>query len=334
MGIKKQKHGIILALDGGGLRSIFQIEILQKMQELFGSPNVWSQKIDLIAGSSFSGVLALSLAGRCEKANDLEEMYALFRKKTPSLIAPINLLNRLGSWIGLHDSVAQTQKRVQSFLKEVFNVDDTLSSLPQEVFLPLFDLNAKKAFYVQRQEALEDKYNYTLKDLAYTSMSFPGITPVKEIYTVNATEAFLGMDGMCIFGNVSLSAFTHARQKYPEIESWSVINIGVGTEPLGLSYKAVGKKGLLAWLPKLLPTTMRGDYSITEECMKQMVEIPSFRCENYIRINCPIQTPVKFYDAKSIKKFSKEVKTLFTTHPEKNTLLKQIQEAVDLLQRV
>ena len=51
----------ILALDGGGLRSLITVRLLQQLSD---SPSIsgWLDQVDLVAGTSSGGIIALGLA--------------------------------------------------------------------------------------------------------------------------------------------------------------------------------------------------------------------------------------------------------------------------------
>lgn len=51
----------ILCLDGGGLRGLFAAVVLQRLNAAAGMAG-WLDQVDLLAGTSIGGILALALA--------------------------------------------------------------------------------------------------------------------------------------------------------------------------------------------------------------------------------------------------------------------------------
>ncbi|MEW6337040.1 MAG: patatin-like phospholipase family protein, partial [Acidobacteriota bacterium] len=66
----------ILSLDGGGIRGIVTIVLMQRLARQAGLEG-WLDRADLIAGTSTGGLLALAIA----KGMDLAEMRELYETK-------------------------------------------------------------------------------------------------------------------------------------------------------------------------------------------------------------------------------------------------------------
>ncbi|HKK73083.1 MAG TPA: patatin-like phospholipase family protein, partial [Candidatus Krumholzibacteria bacterium] len=62
----------ILSLDGGGIRGVLSLQILRRLEELFGSP--LSDSFDLIGGTSTGSIIATGLALGWS-VDQLQEMY-------------------------------------------------------------------------------------------------------------------------------------------------------------------------------------------------------------------------------------------------------------------
>ena len=70
----------ILALDGGGIRGLITVVMMQDLAKEAGLTN-WLDKMDLVAGTSTGGILALAIA----KGVDLNLMRELYENKGKSV---------------------------------------------------------------------------------------------------------------------------------------------------------------------------------------------------------------------------------------------------------
>jgi patatin-like phospholipase/acyl hydrolase len=127
----------ILSLDGGGIRGILTAIILEKIVEEYPD---FLTKIDLIAGTSTGGILALGLAAGLSPTR-LRQFY----EEDAKLIFRDNLwdnLRDLGNARGAQYSSTNRQRTLQDILRETTGaVDLRLKDLATKVLISSFDLN-------------------------------------------------------------------------------------------------------------------------------------------------------------------------------------------------
>lgn len=93
----------ILALDGGGIRGVFSLMILQRVEALFraarGRPDlVLRDEFDFFAGTSTGAIIATMLAwGR-----SVDDILALYRTRGPEMFTKAGIFDRY--WTGLYDA--------------------------------------------------------------------------------------------------------------------------------------------------------------------------------------------------------------------------------------
>lgn len=124
----------VLSLDGGGIRGIVTVVLLQR---LAGEPDLegWLDQVDLIAGTSTGGLLALGLG----RGLDLAAIEDLYLSKGDEIFDDSWLDNvvDLGKVIGADYDL----KGLRTELRRVLGDTTTLGDLARRVLLTTFDLD-------------------------------------------------------------------------------------------------------------------------------------------------------------------------------------------------
>ncbi len=130
----------ILSLDGGGMRGIFTLKILQRLQKL--KPDFLS-KVDLFAGTSSGGIIALGLAdGR--RPIEILTLYRAFGpgvfRRWPPFIPPGLTLMAL-ALKAFWDAKYENNRLLKSQLSRQFPPDRKLGDLKKNVLVTSFLLD-------------------------------------------------------------------------------------------------------------------------------------------------------------------------------------------------
>lgn len=125
----------ILSIDGGGVRGLLVTVLLQQLDERVPG---WRQEIDLIAGTSTGGIIALGLA----HGLDTGRLRDLYVEKTPLIFRDTlwDDIRDLGRVIGAEYGIDHLRRA----LEEVFE-DTLLEELENRVLVPVFDLDNDEA---------------------------------------------------------------------------------------------------------------------------------------------------------------------------------------------
>ncbi len=121
----------ILSLDGGGIRGIVSVVLMQRISEVYPS---WLDKADLLAGTSTGGLIALGLA----EGKTLDQLKSLYVEKGKIIFDDswLDDLKDIGKSIGSDYSIENLEK----VLKEELS-NTKLKDLLKKVLIPTFCLD-------------------------------------------------------------------------------------------------------------------------------------------------------------------------------------------------
>ena len=124
----------ILSIDGGGIRGIVSVVLLQRLSREAGVEG-WLDNVQLIAGTSTGGLIALALAAGKSLA-EIRDMYVtkgadIFHRSVFRAIA------NMGSILGAKYDIANLERVIKPFLGET----TTLGNL-KRVLIASFDLDS------------------------------------------------------------------------------------------------------------------------------------------------------------------------------------------------
>jgi uncharacterized protein len=133
--IEREGRKKLLAIDGGGIRGVLALEVLQRIEDLLkaksGRPDfTLADYFDYIAGTSTGGIIAAGLA----IGMSVEEILAFYQDAAAQMFVKANLLRRL--------RYKFEDEPLAAKLKEVFAADTTLGSEKLQTLLLLVMRNA------------------------------------------------------------------------------------------------------------------------------------------------------------------------------------------------
>lgn len=256
----------VLSLDGGGLRGLITVRLLQQLQ---GEPSIagWLDKVDLVAGTSTGGIIALGLAA----GKPLEEIGALYHEKGPEIFDDSiwDNVRDIGKIVGADYS----SRPLRNELKEIFG-EKKLRNLKRKVAIPAFDLDNEHP--KQRKWKPKIFHNFGGRGTDKSEL----VARV-ALFTASAPTYFPSADGYIDGGvfanNPSMIALSQAiSRKNPDAERADineVVLLSVGT---GESLKYIrGKRldwGLAQWAEPLVDILMDGVAGISDYQCQQILE--------------------------------------------------------------
>lgn len=270
----------ILSLDGGGIRGIITTVLLQRLSSN-RSLEGWLDNVDLIAGTSTGGLLALGLA----RGLDLQVIRDLYEKKGAEIFDDSWFDNLMD--LGQISGAQYDNKNLQAELKQLFK-QTTLKQLSKKVLIPAFDLD-NEAHRSERTWKPKIFHNYPGKDSDGDELVYK-----VGLYTSAAPTYFPSVDGYVDGGvyanNPSMCALAQALDNRfgtpPALTDISLLSLGTGTS---LFYIEDDKKnehdwGFARWAKPLVSLMLDGVSGIADYQCKQLLN------EKYHRLS-PVFEP-------------------------------------------
>ncbi len=269
----------ILALDGGGIRGIFAARILARLDQAVPG---FLDHVDLFAGTSTGGIIALGLAAGIAPT----ELTGLYRDNGAKIFDDSwqDNLRDLGSLIGAqYDS-----RKLRLLLEQVFEqshgklrLDDLL---PRKVLIPAFDLDdgddskrksgkprSWKPKFFHNYPGPESDGDQKIVDVALRTSAAPTYFPASDGY----------IDGGVVVNNPSVAAIAQAindQTGQRNLADLRMLSVGTGFNP---NYIA-GRKldwGFGQWARPLISLMIDGSMGLSDYQCRQLLG------EQYHRIN-------------------------------------------------
>ena len=269
----------ILSFDGGGIRGVLSINLLDKIQKevlnLVKTSN-------MISGTSTGSLIALGLAygispSEISKMYSKENLEYIFDKSYSQISRPKYDNNHL-----------------KEVLLNIFPENLKLKDLGKLVVIPTFYLgdeyNSWKAIFYNNIPNSETE-NYRVVDVAMASSAAPVFFPSYDAH----------IDGGIIATDPSLASIIYAidKQLGKNIEKIRLLSFGTG-----YCYNSINedtsKWGVIEWLTKknpdipILAVTLEGNAQISKIFSKKILD------NNYYRVNPKMDNDVSMDDTKSI----------------------------------
>jgi patatin-like phospholipase/acyl hydrolase len=273
----------ILSLDGGGIRGIVTIVLMQRLARQAGLEG-WLDRADLIAGTSTGGLLALAIA----KGMDLAEMRELYETKGRVIFDDswLDDLRDLGKIAGADYDTRGLERE----LERVFG-DTTLAQLRRRVLVTAFDLDNEDPDAAKRRWKPKLFHNFPGRDRDGAALARK-----VGVYTAAAPTYFPSYEGYVDGGvyatNPSMCALAQAldrRQRRPAaLDDIVLLSLGTGT-PLTYIKGQELDWGFAQWARSLVSLMLDGVAGIADFQCEQLLG------ERYNRL-APAFPPGKVYD--------------------------------------
>jgi patatin-like phospholipase/acyl hydrolase len=254
----------ILSLDGGGIKGIVTTIIMQRLTR---APRIegWLEQVDLIAGTSTGGLLALALA----HGLDLQTIRELYEDKGPAVFHDTWLddVRDLGTLVGADYDTDVLERE----LARIFG-DTTLGDLDKRVLITSFDLDNEGAEGPRMwKPKLFHNYPGEDSDAAWLARKV-------GLYTAAAPTYFPTVDGYVDGGvyatNPGMCALAQSQDARwadrPAVDEVVLLSLGTGTS---LTY-IPGKRldwGYAQWARPLVALMLEGTAGIADYQCRQML---------------------------------------------------------------
>jgi len=278
----------ILSLDGGGIRGLITSIMLERLEERI--PGFLSQ-VDLIAGTSTGGLLALGLAYGISPT----QARSMYEDKGHTVFKDSFVGNILdaGNLIGASYPIGPLRDELMLQFGE-----RRLNELSKKVLISSFDLDNNpqnpeitrnwKAKFFHNYPGSDSDGEQTVVDVAIRTANAPSYFPIYQGY----------IDGGVIANNPSMCALAqalHPPTGGQELAKIALLSLGTGHNPhyLPIQY---GDWGALHWATKIITLVMEGSAGLADYQCKQLLG------QHYLRLNPILPYPISMDQVDEIPK--------------------------------
>jgi uncharacterized protein len=273
----------ILCIDGGGIRGVFAIAILQALEKEYNQPI--SALFDMIAGTSTGAIIAAA-AAMDKDMNEIEESYKQYGEKIFVRQAKLGLFKSVYS-----------DRYLRFLLKKAFG-DTQLAHIDKPLLIPAVDITHGKPFIHRSNYGHpgNDELSMHLWNSVLSSCSAPVYFPPN-----NVDNRYLSIDGGLWANNPSLVCLTEALDFFHKgMTDIKIMSLGTGLQKIDFTIDHEKYWGVRHWLPFHFPS-MKVTPKLLDLALHLSSESVSYHChlllkENYLRINEELGEEVPFDD--------------------------------------
>ena len=277
----------ILCIDGGGIRGVFAVAILQAIEKEFNGPVC--DLFDMVAGTSTGSIIASSVTLN----QDLSEMQMKYKKYGKKIF-------KRQAKLGIFKSVYSDRYMREYFQEAYQNIG--LSQIKKPLLIPSVNVSEGRP-YVYRSNygnIHENDLSIKLWDAVLSSCSAPIYFPPNNI-----SNKYLSADGGLWANNPSLVCLTEAIHFFKKpMNEIKILSIGTGQQKIDFKIDKEKSWGLDKWLPfkfmtsKVTPKLLDLAMHLSSESVSEQCEM--LLGDNYLRLNEDLGKEVPFDDIKYI----------------------------------
>jgi uncharacterized protein len=276
----------ILSLDGGGIRGALTIRLIERLEAMVPG---WVDKIDLLAGTSTGGIIALGLAGGMQPTA-LREIYQTLGAQVFADTIWDNIKD-LGKLIGADYSTEPLHRLFIEILGDI-----TLGDLQKRVLISTFNLDDKidapdkprawKAKFFHNYPGTDSDAAWRVADVGVMTSAAPTYFPI-----------YMGhVDGGVVANNPSVCALAQALCEEggdQPIGNVRLLSLGTGRNPKYIA-RENADWGLLQWAPHLVELMLDGGTNLAHFQCRQILR------SRYRRLDPYLQRPVAMDNVKEL----------------------------------
>ncbi len=241
----------ILSLDGGGLRGIAPLMVLDWIERETGKRI--HELFDVIAGTSTGGIIACGLAGSADGERplmDLGQIIDLYENEGATIFPPAeNALGRLFRGIKAAFDPRYSPDGLDSLLRGNFR-DLKLSDVLVPIIVPSYDIGHNEVLMFKSRKAADARYDATLREVCRATSAAPTYLPSFKMAYPDWTGTV--KDRVCIDGGIYVNNPTMAavaevvkhghRGERVALEDIRCLSLGTGNH-----IKELDEQGSLDW---------------------------------------------------------------------------------------
>lgn len=283
----------ILSIDGGGIRGIIPLKVLEYIEDKTGRQI--HELFDVMGGTSTGGIIALGLNSKSPetkqiyKAKDLLKFYTedagqIFQKakqEGSELEEKVEADDEVGSPGWKHSTYSS--KGIENYLKKKLGSDTKMSELEPKPDVTVFsyDIQNDCPYYFNSKKARENSKfdDYCVWQAARATSAAPTFFPTAR-FPEKSNSIFV--DGGVYINNPALALLLQAKDLYPNEQNFLLISLGAGSLKVARDLKDAGIWGwMISHRGALLEVMMKG---ASETIHRQLQELVSDNSNSGLKI--------------------------------------------------
>ncbi len=256
----------ILSIDGGGLRGIIPILVLQELERRMGGKRI-HEMFDMVAGTSTGGLIACSISlsddGKTPKY-DLSEVLSVYTVRGKEIFPQ-------KSWLGKIINIFTALKRpefsatgLDKVLRDTLDHKRIMNCL-LPLFITSYDIMNNEAILFTTSDAASDpSLNAELYDICRATSAGPTYLPGYEFNYGERKRIFVDggvfMNNPCVGATVEAIKFGGAASptQAHQLDDVCVLSLGTGHYTAELASKKMASGGELDWAKPISDVMMQG----------------------------------------------------------------------------
>jgi hypothetical protein len=298
-------HKYILSCDGGGIKGIITLIILDKIEKETGKKIY--DIFDFFAGTSMGSLIVTLLVYKRYSPQEIIEKYytndflsIFFDAPGDKLLYNLStrrtsIMNNFFNRTALFFRVLKMKSRYGINKKDMFSSEllnmKLQDNTEKKILIPIFDCNKNKPIYVTNYNTK----NYFLRDICYAAITMPGFLPIDTHDTKNnkcdTSEENLtdivGLDGGMFRNNPSDLAYGNALQLWGPSTILHILSIGTGYYLFSGVDNCSATWGPIKWMTKghIIEKMIRGNSMSTSYITSTVAKSLG---HTFLRVDVPI----------------------------------------------
>jgi patatin-like phospholipase/acyl hydrolase len=256
----------ILSIDGGGLRGIIPIVVLQELERRMGGKRI-HEMFDMVAGTSTGGLIAcaiiLSDDGKTAKY-DLNEVLSVYTVRGKEIFPQKNFLGKIVNAVTALKRPEFSASGLDKVLRDMVDHKRIMNCL-LPLFVTSYDLLNNEAILFTSSDAASDpQLNAELYDICRATSAGPTYLPAYACNYGGKKRVFVDggvfMNNPCVGALVEAIKFdsTNPYSQAHDIKDVCVLSLGTGHYTADLASKMMVSGGELDWAKPISDVMMQG----------------------------------------------------------------------------
>ncbi len=271
----------ILSIDGGGLRGVIPIIILQELERRMKGKRI-QDMFDLFAGTSTGGLISSALAvgdGNNKPVYNLEQILTIYTERGKEIFPKKGWI---GNFFNSVSSLKNPTFKADGLDKVLRDMVDhkRIMNCTKPIFITAYDVfNNEAVFFKSRQAAMAPECNIELYEVCRATSAGPTYLPAYDGNYWGKKRTYI--DGGVFMNNPSVGAIVEVSRFHTDpiynrpdlhFEDICVLSLGTGHYAADMTRKKPESWGALDWVKPISDVMMQGVNQATSYEADELLE--------------------------------------------------------------